>query len=160
MGRWLIWMANRLITGKVMIFNRSTRHKYFSHDSDHVVHPGFLASMHKYKDHFKTLHAYYEKQRTDLWLHGSHHSMTSKTVSRDVFVIFYFTYFLYCAGCSLPHLVWNFFIYLLLKVHLYKNGRSWNFRLLQNSKKEFLFHPKNPHCQTWHQLKLKYTVVG
>ena len=26
-------------------------------------------------------------------------------VSRDVFVIFYFTYFLYCAGCSLPHLV-------------------------------------------------------
>ena len=41
-------------------------HKYFSHDSDHVVHPGFLASMHKYKDHFKTLHAYYEKQRTDL----------------------------------------------------------------------------------------------
>ena len=42
-------------------------------------------------------------------------------VSRDVFVIFYFTYFLYCAGCSLPHQVWkNFFIYLLLKVHLYK----------------------------------------
>jgi len=38
----------------------------YSHDSDHVVHPGFLASMHKYKDHFKTLHAYYEKQRTDL----------------------------------------------------------------------------------------------
>ena len=59
-------MANRLITGKVMVFCRSIRHKYFSHDSDHVVHPGFLASMHKYKDHFKTLHAYYEKQRTDL----------------------------------------------------------------------------------------------
>ena len=45
---------------------RMPSHKYFSHDSDHVVHPGFLASMHKYKDHFKTLHAYYEKQRTDL----------------------------------------------------------------------------------------------
>ena len=92
-------------------------HKYFSHDSDHVVHPGFLASMHKYKDHFKTLHAYYEKQRTDLWLHGSHHSVwppKSRITWRIRDILFYLFSVLRWLLFTSPS-VKNFFIYLLLK---------------------------------------------
>ena len=67
----------------------------------------------------------------------------------------YFTYFLYCAGCSLPHLVCETsFIYLLLKVHLYKKlGRSWNFRLLQNFQIIITLPKNNPDGQTWHQVR-------
>jgi len=80
-------------------------HKYFSHDSDHVVHPGFLASMHKYKDHFKTLHAYYEKQRTDLWLHRV---TWSHSVWPPTYHVTYSWYILpiFCIALAALYLTW------------------------------------------------------
>ncbi len=36
----------------------------FSADSDHVVHPGFLASMHNYENHFKKFHEFKEKEES------------------------------------------------------------------------------------------------
>jgi inositol monophosphatase 3 len=36
----------------------------YSADSDHVVHPGFLASMHNYENHFKKFHEFKEKEES------------------------------------------------------------------------------------------------